>query len=113
MARTEKTLIIYTDDIDGEEYPQEQIETVAFGLDGKTYEIDLNPEHARQLRDALDLYISHGRLQRRHASIKPSTVTLEADPKVIRAWARKEGIDVPARGRIPMAVMQEYLVAHT
>ena len=35
--------------------------TVRFGLDGTEYEIDLNAEHAQQLRDALAAYVRAGR----------------------------------------------------
>ncbi|MEV0702657.1 Lsr2 family protein [Saccharopolyspora sp. NPDC050389] len=45
------------DDIDGS--PANQ--TVTFALDGVTYEIDLNDEHAQQLRDVLDRYIKAAR----------------------------------------------------
>jgi hypothetical protein len=34
---------------------------VTFGLDGATYEIDLTTENARQLRDAVGVYIANGR----------------------------------------------------
>ncbi|MBT2401063.1 histone-like nucleoid-structuring protein Lsr2 [Streptomyces sp. ISL-100] len=32
--------------------------------------------------------------------------------KAVRQWARENGFDVPARGRIPMAVSQAYRLAH-
>jgi hypothetical protein len=35
--------------------------TVRFGLDGTEYEIDLNAEHAQQLRDALARYVGAAR----------------------------------------------------
>ncbi len=47
MAQKAQTL--YIDDLDGSAADG----TVRFGLDGTEYEIDLNAEHARQLRDAL------------------------------------------------------------
>ena len=46
--------IVLEDDIDG----SDATETVAFGLDGTSYEIDLNDKNAAKLRDAL------GRLRR-------------------------------------------------
>ncbi|MEV5542066.1 histone-like nucleoid-structuring protein Lsr2 [Saccharopolyspora shandongensis] len=45
------------DDLDGS--PANQ--TVSFALDGVTYEIDLNDEHAKQLRVVLDRYIKAAR----------------------------------------------------
>ena len=50
MAQKIQTLFI--DDLDGSEADG----TVRFGLDGTDYEIDLNGEHAQELRDALARY---------------------------------------------------------
>ena len=47
MAQKVQTLFIY--DLDGSEADG----TVRFGLDGTEYEIDLNTDHAQELRDAL------------------------------------------------------------
>jgi len=55
MAQKVQTLFI--DDLDGSEADG----TVRIGLDGTDYEIDLNAEHTRQLRDALARYISAAR----------------------------------------------------
>ena len=49
--------IVLVDDIDG----SDATETVAFGLDGTSYEIDLNEKHAAKLRDALASYVGHAR----------------------------------------------------
>jgi hypothetical protein len=45
----QKVHIVLEDDLDG----SAATETVSFGLDGKTYEIDLNDKNAAKLRDAL------------------------------------------------------------
>jgi hypothetical protein len=55
MAQRVQTLFI--DDLDGSAAEG----TVRFGLDGTEYEIDLNAEHAQQLRDALAAYVRAGR----------------------------------------------------
>ena len=55
MAQKVQTLFI--DDLDGSEAEG----TVRFGLDGAEYEIDLNAEHARELRDALARYVGAAR----------------------------------------------------
>ena len=55
MAQKIQTLFI--DDLDGSAAEG----TVRFGLDGTEYEIDLNEEHAKQLRDALSRYVSAAR----------------------------------------------------
>lgn len=33
-------------------------------------------------------------------------------PKDVRAWARAQGIDVPARGQLPADVVAQYQAAH-
>jgi hypothetical protein len=50
-----------TDDLSGTVIRAGQGETVAFGLDGKSYEIDLTTKNARLLRKALQPYIDAGR----------------------------------------------------
>jgi hypothetical protein len=69
MARQIIETII--DDIDG----GEASETVAFGLDGTTYEIDLNDKNAAALRKALDKFIGSARKVRAGSSRRsaPST----------------------------------------
>ena len=47
----QKVNIVLVDDLDG----TEATETVTFGLDGTTYEIDLNDANAAALREALSL----------------------------------------------------------
>ena len=53
----QKVNIVLVDDLDG----TEATETVAFGLDGTTYEIDLNDANAAALREALSGYVGHAR----------------------------------------------------
>lgn len=98
----QKVNIVLEDDIDGT--PAE--ETVTFGLDGTTYEIDLSAANAAKLRDALGLYTGHGRKvtasgSRRRAAKTGDTGT---SAREIRDWARSNGHSVPERGRIPADV---------
>ena len=53
----QKVNIVLVDDLDGSEASQ----TVSFGLDGTTYEIDLGDKNAAALREALAGYIGHAR----------------------------------------------------
>ena len=55
MAQKVQTILI--DDLDGSQADS----TVRFGLDGADYEIDLNADHAHQLRDALVRYVNAAR----------------------------------------------------
>jgi nucleoid-associated protein Lsr2 len=99
----QRTQIILEDDIDGG--PAE--ETLVFGLEGKQYEIDLSAKNAEKLRDALAVYIAHGRKMTKSGKVITHT-KVGADPAAVRAWARSRGIDVPARGRLPKSVVDQF-----
>ena len=57
----QRVVVTLSDDIDG----SEAAETIAFGLDGKSYEIDLNQANAKKLRKALAPYVDAGRKRSR------------------------------------------------
>src|SRR3954467_10545068 len=57
----QRTVVQLVDDIDGTQIADNQGETVTFGLDGATYEIDLTDQNAKQLRDAVQIYVANGR----------------------------------------------------
>lgn len=110
----QKVLVSLVDDIDGSEAD----ETVEFGLDGISYQIDLSSENAEELRDALAQYVEHARRAggRKRAVGRPSAKAAVARPasvdreqnQAIRAWARKNGFQVSDRGRIPSEVVEAY-----
>ncbi|MDT0200610.1 Lsr2 family protein [Nocardioides sp. AE5] len=102
--------IILIDDID----ESEASETVTFGLDGVNYEIDLNDAHAAELREALALYVAHGRRVSGRRRSGGSSGASAGGPSAaqIRSWARESGIEVPERGRIPAEVREAYAKAH-
>lgn len=106
----QKVNIVLVDDIDGSEATQ----TVAFGLDGASYEIDLNDGHAAELREALATYVAHGRKVSagRRGRSTAAKANLGASAREIRDWARSNGHDVPDRGRIPADVRAAFEAAH-
>ncbi len=107
----QKVNIVLVDDLDGSEAD----ETVTFGLDGTTYEIDLNDSNAAALREALSGYVGHARKvtggarRGRKASGASSTGT---NTKDVREWAKSQGMEVSERGRISADVQQAYDAAH-
>ncbi|MFE6890053.1 Lsr2 family protein [Streptomyces sp. NPDC057694] len=110
----QRVVVTLFDDIDG----SEAAETVAFGLDGKSYEIDLNPANAKQLRKALAPYLQAGRKRNgkagrpdRAAKVFKHTA-VSPDPAAVRAWARSNQLDVPPRGRIPKRIYEEFAKAN-
>ena len=109
----QKVHIVLVDDIDS----SEATETVAFGLDGTNYEIDLNETHAGQLRDALAPYVGHARKasgNKRGGGGRKSSGGAGSGPsaKEVRDWARANGWDVPDRGRVAAEVREAYAAAH-
>lgn len=112
MAQIREIRLI--DDLDGEKAD----ETVEFGLDGKSYEIDLSAGNADKLRDALASYVGAARkvaANRRRASTVSSNGAAARKPSIdreqnqaIREWARKRGMKVSDRGRIPAEVLETY-----
>lgn len=103
----QRVVVTISDDIDG----GEAAETVTFGLDGKSYEIDLNLANAEKLRKSLEPFVAAGRRQARSGKTYKHT-SLAPDPAVVRAWARSNDLDVPPRGRIPKRVYAAYSEAH-
>ncbi|MGX2996200.1 histone-like nucleoid-structuring protein Lsr2 [Streptomyces sp. JNUCC 64] len=107
----QRVVVTLHDDIDG----GEAAETIVFGLDGKSYEIDLNQANARRLRKALAPYVHAGRKARAGDRPAPKAfrhTTLTADPAAVRAWARSHRMDVPPRGRIPKRVYEAFEAAN-
>ncbi|WP_075302065.1 MULTISPECIES: Lsr2 family protein [unclassified Pseudonocardia] len=88
-------------------------ETVEFGLDGRSYEIELAAGNASKLRDALAEYVAAARRQagaatrRRGRGGQQPTVDREQN-QAIRGWARARGMKISDRGRIPAEVLSAY-----
>jgi len=107
----QEVILKLVDDLDG----SEATETVLFGLDGESYEIDLSAKNAASLRKALDRY---------RGSARPGTAGRgssaagrrrskgrgrgDVDPKAVRVWATANGIAISTRGRIPSEVLEQY-----
>jgi len=109
----QKVQTLFIDDIDGSAAEG----TVRFGLDGTEYEIDLNAEHAQQLRDALSRYVSAARRAGGNA-LRPSRSgrrAQSAGPNTteVREWAKAQGIDVKDRGRVPAELIVKFKEATT
>ncbi|WP_165985482.1 Lsr2 family protein [Streptomyces sp. YIM 98790] len=103
----QKVVVTLWDDLDD----GEASETVTFGLDGKSYEIDLSEKNAQQLRSIFEPYLQAARRQTKTGKAFRRTA-VAPDPKAVRAWAEANGMDVPARGRIPRKVYEAFNEAH-
>jgi hypothetical protein len=109
----QKVQVLLLDDLDGTEAE----ETVSFSLDGSAYEIDLSKSNASGLRDALAKYVGAARKASRTATGRQSSgrsraggsAAIDRDQAAaIRAWAKKQGLKVSDRGRIPASIIEQY-----
>jgi hypothetical protein len=108
----QKVTVSLVDDMDGTEAE----ETVEFGLDGATYQIDLSSDNAEALRGALADYVEHARRSGgrkrppgRPGARAPRTASADREQnQAIREWARKQGFKVSDRGRIPSEVVEAF-----
>jgi hypothetical protein len=108
----QKVNIVLVDDLDG----TEATETVTFGIDGTTYEIDLNDANAAALREAMSGYVGHARkvsgASRRGRKASSGSSSSSSNTKDVREWAKAQGMEVSERGRISADVQQAYDAAH-
>lgn len=106
----------FIDDIDGG--PAEG--TVRFALDGESYEIDLNEQHEKELREILGKYVPHSRKafpskggrgsmpKPRGAHAGGSNLLPGESLEGIRQWLKGHGWEMKDRGRLPGALLANY-----
>ena len=107
MARQE----IISDDLDG----SAGASPVTFGLEGRTYTIDLGAASLARLRDALAPFVAAAHAQpspvARGRSASARSNERDYDLVELREWAARKKVKVPARGRVPRAVVDQYKAA--
>jgi hypothetical protein len=89
--------------------------SVVITVNGEGVEIDLAAKSISALTKALAPYFDAGTaskygverkgFSKRRIDRPPSDV----DPKLVRAWADANGIDVGRQGRVPKAIVDQYL----
>jgi hypothetical protein len=118
----QKVSVVLVDDLD----ESVATETVAFSLDGQSYEIDLNEKNAAQLRDVMSKYVGAARKagrsgsgsgsgggRRSGRSSRPAPAGSDRERvQAIREWARANGHTVSERGRLSSTVIAAYDAAH-
>lgn len=104
----QKVEIRLVDDLDGGKAD----ETVQFGLDGTTYEIDLSTKNANKLRDALSGYVADARRVGRKRGGRKTRSASGATAAEIREWARENGYEVSERGRVSTEIREAYAAAN-
>ena len=107
MAKTVNVVI--TDDLDG----SPGAETVSFGIDGHSYEIDLGQKNLAKLQKSLQPFIDAGRRTAHRRAAKPARGAAPgADRAAVREWAASQGVKVSERGRLSAEVLTKYEAAH-
>ncbi|MEA5454791.1 Lsr2 family protein [Sinomonas sp. JGH33] len=110
----QKVKIILVDDLDGGSAD----ETVRFGLDGSSYEIDLSHANAAKLRESLVDYVAVARKstarlgQAPRARAASGSSSRNSESAKIRQWARDNGYGVNSRGRIQAEIQEAYRKAN-
>ena len=109
-----KVTVTLVDDFDGDASADE---TVEFGLDGVSYEIDLSSKNAKKLRADLKVWVDKGRRvggrrrSRGGGSGRGRGAIDREQSAAIREWARRNGHKVSSRGRIPANVIDAFHAA--
>lgn len=85
-------------------------EQIVFGLDGVSYVIDLSTANAKELRKALEEYISVATPLMAHTEIKKLSPAQakRAELDSVRRWSEAQGVRVSRRGRIPREIIEKY-----
>jgi hypothetical protein len=109
----EKIIRVLLDDMEGGD--AEATGTVRFGLDGKSYEIDLSEKNQAKLRGCLQPFIDNARPAGGKATKQP--VQRSGGPSgygreqlaAIRDWARRNGWpELSDKGRVPAEVLAAF-----
>lgn len=95
----------------------------AIAIDGDKVALDVCDQHLREIRAKVKPWLTRAargtatptKTRRAVRATKATKSRPKRDPEapLIRAWAAENGLDMPARGRIPTAVKQAYKQAHT
>lgn len=102
MAR--KSVVRFFDDVTGVEVAPGDVQRVSFGVDGRSYVLDLSPESRDEFREVVAPWVS--------AATRVRPVRKVSGPRrdlgAVRVWARENGYAVSDRGRVPKKVFDAY-----
>jgi hypothetical protein len=106
MARTVSILI--TSDLSS----KQPADTVEFAFDGRNYTVDLTESEKAEFAAVLEPYVAVAYIKTGRNTTRPARTQVAAASGTIRAWASAQGLDVPAKGRLPKAVVEQYEAAN-
>jgi hypothetical protein len=109
----QKVSVTFACDYDSKEIPDGEQMTRAFSLDGRDYEIDLCEKHSQKFDEVLKRFSDRARkVTGRVTRTKRRTAAHRQHSAEVRAWAKRSGIEVSDRGRIPAQVIRKYEASH-
>lgn len=109
MARKKRTVEDVYDDLTGTQVVEAEL--IQFSVRGVDYEIDLAPENVKTFDGGLAPFIKAARVVRSKkvtASSKKTARPRSEEARLIRTWAREQGHEVSARGRIDETIVAGY-----
>ena len=102
----QRVSVTYACDYDDKEIPAGQQRNITFGIDGQEYEIDLCARHSEKLSEVVGKFAEHARRTTVKGPRRRRRTTANRQRSAqIRAWAKRSGIEVSDRGRIPGRVL--------
>src|SRR5258708_19319664 len=109
----QKVAVTLACEYDGKEIPSGEHLTRAFSLDGRDYEIDLCERHSQKFDETMGRFATRARkVSSRVGRTKRRTTAHRRRSAEIRAWAKRSGMEVSDRGRIPAQVISKYEANH-
>ncbi len=109
----QKVSVTYACDYDSKEIVSGEHLTRHFSLDGRDYEIDLCEKHSQKFDEIMRRFAEKARrVSAKPARAKRRTMAHRRRSAEIRAWAKRAGMEVSDRGRIPSQVIAKYEANH-
>jgi len=109
----QKVSVTFACDYDSKEIPSGEHLTRAFSLDGRDYEIDLCERHSQKFDEVMKRFADKARkVSSKVGRTKRRTTAHRKRSAEIRAWAKRSGMEVSDRGRIPAQVIAKYEANH-
>ena len=106
----QKVTVQVVDDLDGSVITDGSGGTIAFAIEGKSYEIDLSADNTDKLYSALEPFVSKARSVGGSARRRPTTTAGASRDRLqeIREWAKANGHNVATRGRISREIQDAF-----
>lgn len=104
------TVTLLKDDVDGT--LGEDVKTHPFKIGGVEYEIDLTDRNMSALLETIKPWLDFARVIRaapvKKAPSASNGALSEIENTALRNWATNTGVSLPARGRIPTAIIAQF-----